>query len=106
MLNVGFPFFAIVPVILPWAVGTYVGISKMARRQQSTLIGGLVGGGLGALLLPGLPTIFFYTPGSMMFRIGYAAWGVGIGMCCGGIVSGIVGVVGGRLSVRRRTSID
>ncbi len=106
MLNVGLPFFAIVPLIVPWAVGTYIGISKMARRQQSTLVGGLVGGGLGALLLPGLPTFFFFTPGSMMIRIGYAAWGVGIGMCCGGILAGIVGVVGGRLSVRRRTSID
>ncbi len=45
-------------LIVPWAVGTFVGIAIAGRRHRSTLAAAMVGGSLAATMCPGLFLVY------------------------------------------------
>ena len=92
-LYAGAPAGATLSIVVPWSVGSTIGIVQMAKRQRSWLIGGMLGGGAALLIHPGLSFLCLYPPDSPLAeRLLRVAYAVGLGMGGGAILSGVFGV--------------
>jgi hypothetical protein len=85
-------------LIIPWAVGSLVGIRITTKRDQSTLLGATLGGALGTLVCPVSIILYRYGLEHLFDMCRYLA----IAACMGGLLGAIIGVVREGITTSRR----
>ena len=98
LLDLGVTASGVAFLVVPWVLGSLGGIVVMRRLGRSSVIGGILGGGCGAMLC-----LFI----DMFRTLGWSPWPIeqlvlifAFTMCGGGLLAGIIAVVLDGLSIR------
>ena len=97
------PPLRLVLLILPWAVGSLVGMAIAIRRGISTLAGTMIGGTLGTLICPGTIFIYLYLNSMNGVRsLDTIGWQMGLAACGSGLLAAVVGILREGVTILRQ----
>ncbi len=98
-----YPMLRLALFLLPWAIGSFLGIAIAARYQRSSLLGAICGGILGAWLCPGLPFVYSYANGLHGVRsLSLVGEQLAFAACGSGLLAGIVGILREGITLRSK----